>query len=302
MSSIFKKIYKEPNYSLYLLMKLFARQISDERFIRWKYRLRLHQPLNLDTPKTFNEKLQWLKLYDQHEEYAQLVDKYEVKKHVAKIIGEQHIIPTLALFNSIDDIDFQKLPRQFVLKCTHNSGGIVICKDKDTLDVDKAKRKLKRGLRKNPFWTNREYPYKNVKPRIIAEQYMEQGGGESLRDYKVLCFNGKAKLIELHLNRYTDHHTQDFYDADWNKTTISQGGYGATSDIVVPRPDNFDEMIRLSELLTKDMIHCRADWYSIGGKLYFGELTFFDGSGLNPFDDPKDDLMLGEWIQLPNKV
>ncbi len=299
MSSIIKKIYKEPNYSLYLLMKLFARQISDERFIRWKYRLKMHQSLHLDPPKTFNEKLQWLKLHDQHPEYSQFVDKYEVKKYVAQIIGEQHIIPTLALFNSVEEIDFAKLPLQFVLKCTHNSGGIVICKDKKMLNADKAKRKLNRGLSKNPFWTNREYPYKSVKPRIIAEQYMEQGGGESLRDYKVLCFNGKAKLIELHLNRYTDHHTQDFYDAEWNKTTISQGGYGATSDIVVPRPENFDEMIQLSELLTKDMVHCRVDWYSIKGQLFFGELTFFDGGGLNPFDDSNDDLMLGEWIKLP---
>ena len=154
------------------------------------------------------------------------------------------------------------------------------------------------GMSLHYFGTG-EYPYKSVKPRIIAEQYMEQGGGESLRDYKVLCFNGKAKLIELHLNRYTDHHTQDFYDAEWNKTTISQGGYGATSDIVVPRPENFDEMIQLSELLTKDMVHCRVDWYIIKGQLFFGELTFFDGGGLNPFDDSNDDLMLGEWIKLP---
>ncbi len=300
MSSIFKKIWKDPYYIPYLLMKSFARHISDEHFVRWKYRLKIHKPLRLDNPETFNEKLQWLKLNRQHPEYSQLVDKYEVKKIVRDLIGEQYIIPTLALYNSVDEIDFAKLPQRFVLKCTHNSGGNVICKDKEKLDMAKARKKLKRGLRNNPFWVNREYPYKNVRPRIIAEKYMEQEGEESLIDYKVLTFNGKAKLIVVHLDRYTDHHTQAFYDVEWNKTTISQNKCTKMSDDVMPRPEALDEMIRLSELITKDMIECRVDWYLIDGHLFFGELTFFDGSGLIVFDDPNDDMMLGDWIHIPH--
>jgi hypothetical protein len=300
MNPKIKKALQDPYFACELVLNRLARFIDDEHFVRWKYYLNFRKKLDLDNPQTFNEKLQWLKLNDRHEEYTQMVDKYEAKKYVANLIGEEYIIPTLGVYDSFDEIDFDKLPNQFVLKCTHNSGGIIICRDKASLDVPKARKQMTKWLKKNPFWTNREYPYKHVKPRIIAEQYMEQEDGESLRDYKVLCFNGKAKLIELHRFRYTERQTQDFYDTEWNKTTISQGGgFIDASDKLYPKPDNLDKMILLSETLCADMIHCRADWYSIKGQLYFGEITFFDGSGLDAFDNMDDDFLLGSWIKLP---
>ena len=190
------------------------------------------------------------------------------------------------------------MPTQVVLKCTHDSGGLVICKDKTQLDIESARKKINKCLKKNYYLETREYPYKGVKPRIIAEKYMEQPKASSLNDYKVLCFSGKAKLIEYHVARFTDKHTQDFYDAEWNKTSITQGGYSAVSDYCAPKPICLGEMIRLSELITKDIAHCRVDWYEINGKLYFGEITFYDGSGIEAFDNYEDDLMLGSWIDL----
>lgn len=300
MNPKIKKALQDPYYACSLLLNRVGRFVSDENFVKWTYYLTFRKKLDLDNPKTFNEKLQWLKLNDRHEEYTQMVDKYEAKKYVANLIGEEYIIPTLGIYDTFDEINFEELPNQFVLKCTHNSGGIIICRAKASLDVPKVRKQMTKWLKKNPFWTNREYPYKHVKPRIIAEQYMEQEDGESLRDYKVLCFNGKAKLIELHRFRYTERQTQDFYDTEWNKTTISQGGgFIDASDKLYPKPDNLDKMILLSEKLCADMIHCRADWYSIKGQLYFGEITFFDGSGLDAFDNMDDDFLLGSWIELP---
>ncbi len=299
MASIIKKMRANHYHLFYLLLKLFSRVVSDEQYVKWKYFLLRHKRLPLDNPKTFSEKLQWLKLYDRHDEYSRLVDKYDVKDYVAKLIGAEHVVPTYGVYDSFDDIDFEPLPEQFVMKCTHNSGSIVICTDKKQLDKDKARRILERGLKKNPFWTNREYPYKTVKPRIVVEKLLHQEGEPSLRDYKVLCFGGEAKLIELHLNRFTDHHTQDFYDRDWHKTDIAQSIFGKVSDKEVAPPECLDEMLRFSELLTKDMVHCRVDWYVTGGQLYFGELTFFDSSGLCPFDDERHELLLGSWIHLP---
>ena len=299
MNPKINKALRNPYYACELILNQLAPFVSDEHFVKWKYYLNFHKKLDLENPQTFNEKLQWLKLYDRHEEYTKMVDKYEAKKYVASILGEKYIIPTIGVYNAFEEIDISSLPKQFVIKCTHNSGGLYICKDKDTFDFSKVGKQIKKWLAKNPFWGNREYPYKNVKPRIIIEKYMEQEDGESLRDYKVLCFHGTAKLIELHRFRNTEKQTQDFYDRDWNKLTISQSAdFNGVSDVVFPKPNNLSLMLELSEKLTKDMIHCRVDWYSIAGKLYFGELTFFDGSGLDGFDNEEDDYLLGSWIHI----
>ena len=218
------KAIKNPFYACELVLNQLARYVSDEQFVKWKYYLNFHKRLDLDNPQTFNEKLQWLKLYNKHEEYTQMVDKYEAKRYVASVIGEKYIIPTIGLYNSFEEIDINSLPKQFVIKCTHNSGGLYICRDKDTFDFSKVGSQIKKWLAKNPYWGNREYPYKNVKPRIIIEKYMEQEDGESLRDYKVLCFNGEPKLIEFHQGRFTEHQTQDFYDINWKKTEITKTG------------------------------------------------------------------------------
>lgn len=273
--------------------------LPDENFLKMYYLVMMRRELNLKNPQTFNEKLQWLKLYDRKPEYTTMVDKYAVKKYVADIIGEEYIIPTLGVWDHFDEIDFDKLPNQFVLKCTHDSGGLVICKDKDKLDLKAARQKIEKSLKQNYYWSGREWPYKNVKRRIIAEKYMSDERKEELSDYKVLCFNGEPKIIEVHKGRFNGQHTQDCYDEFWNKTDIEQYDL-PKSDEIMPKPVFLEEMLHLSKLLSKNLIHVRVDWYFTNNRLYFGELTFYDGSGYNQFCGNADEL-LGSWIKLPNK-
>ena len=274
------------------------KDMNDEEYLKKLFKCHMKRELNLDNPQTFNEKLQWLKLYDRKPEYTTMVDKYAVKKYVADIIGEEYIIPTLGVWNHFDEIDFDKLPNQFVLKCTHDSGGIVICKDKNKLALKSAKKKIEKCLKRNYYWSSREWPYKDVKPRIIAEKFLSDEGKEELADYKVLCFNGEPKLIEVHKGRFYGNHTADNYDEFWNKTDIEQYDL-PKSDEILPKPKFLEEMLHLSRLLSKDLIHVRVDWYFTNNRLYFGELTFFDGSGYNLFCGDADGL-LGSWIKLPN--
>ena len=258
-------------------------------------------PLHLDAPQTFNEKLQWLKLYDRKPEYTMMVDKYRVREYIAQKIGAEYLIPLLGVWDSPDEIDFAALPEQFVLKCNHNSGlGMCICKDKSTLDLRKVRRELRKGLRQDYYLPGREWPYKDVPRKIIAEKYMvDTDGGDELSDYKVLCFNGVPKLIEVHKGRFGNQHTQDFYDANWDKTAFNQPDM-PTSDEVMVKPVFMDEMLALSQVLSQGIPHVRVDWYYANHRLFFGELTFFDGSGFDPFDGEQD-LEIGSWLALPEK-
>lgn len=274
----------------------------DEKYLKHKFKLALGYELNLDNPQTFCEKLQWLKLYDRNPLYTTMVDKYKVKKYVAEIIGSEYIIPTLGVWEDPDEIDFDKLPNQFVLKCNHNSGrGMCICKDKTKLDIKKVKKELSKGLKQDYYLTGREWPYKNVPRKIIAEKYLQDETCGDLKDYKVMCFAGEPKLIELHRYRFTDSHIQEFYDTTWKKTSISQTGTAKfkVSNTVCPRPSSLDIILELSKKLANGLKHIRVDWYCVNGKVYFGELTFFDGSGLVPFDNFQDDLYLGSLIRIP---
>lgn len=277
----------------------FFKEINDEEYLKRMFKCSMKKELNLDNPQTFNEKLQWLKLYDRKPEYTTMVDKYAVKKYVADIIGEEYIIPTLGVWNHFDEIDFDKLPNQFVLKCTHDSGGIVICKDKNKLDLKSAKKKIEKCLKRNYYWSSREWPYRDVKPRIIAEKFLSDEGKEDLADYKVLCFHGEPKIIEVHMGRFNANHTADNYDTFWNKTDIEQLDLPKTNELM-PKPVFLDEMLHLSRLLSKDLIHIRVDWYFTNNRLYFGELTFYDGSGYNQFCGNADEF-LGSLIKLPIK-
>ena len=293
------KCFANPYYGCSKVLHRLAPFIKDdELYVKLNYFFVFKQKLDLNNPQTFSEKLQWLKLHDHNPAYTIMVDKYAVKEYVSRIIGPEYVIPTLGIWERFDDIDFDKLPNQFVLKCTHDSGGLVICKSKQSLDVAKARRILSKCLKRNYYLGTREYPYKSVKPQIIAEQYMEDGNSGVLNDYKLMCFNGKAKLIELYLGRYSNNLTLDFYDTSWNKTQISQSHFAPNSTILYPKPKNLPKMIEFSELISKDMAHCRVDWYEINGKLYFGEITFYDGSGLSPFDSEEDEIQIGSWIDL----
>lgn len=279
--------------------KGYLNWVPDAIYLKILYRLSMGERCNLKNPVKYNEKLQWLKLHDRKPEYARMVDKYEVRGYIAEAIGEEYLIPCYGVYNSFEEIDFSKLPEQFVLKCTHDSGSVEICKDKANFDFKGAKDRLTGAMGKNYYNTYREWPYKNVKPRIIAEKFMVDETVDDLRDYKIMCFNGEAKLIEVHENRFARErgYTQTFYDRAWNKLNIAQKGFIPT-DEEREKPVKLDEMLALSEKIAKDMYHARIDWYLIGDKLYFGEITFYDGSGFAKFDDEKDDIFFGSLIQI----
>lgn len=269
--------------------------MSDEMYLKFVFKGFLNKKLNLENPRSFSEKLQWLKLHDRKPEYSNYADKYEVRKHIAETIGEKYLIPLLGIYDCVDEIDWKSLPNKFVLKCTHGSTSNIICTDKEKLDIEASKIKLKKWMKKNWYWYGREWPYKYIKPRIICEKFISDKD-TTPDDYKVLCFDGKAKLIEVHMDRF-ENHKQDFYDEKWNKKLISQGN--TISDIVYPKPIELEKMIELSEKLAADMIHVRIDWFIAYNKLYFGEITFYDGSGFMPFVREEYDYLLGSWIHLP---
>lgn len=289
-------LHKRGGLFFFLSSRGLCNWMSDEAYLKKVFFYTFGYELDLENPQTFNEKLQWLKLHDRKPLYTQLVDKVEMKRYIAEKIGSEYVIPVVGgPWDSVDEIDFDHLPDQFVLKCTHDSGSVIICREKASLDRNAAKEKLARSLRRNYFWSNREWPYKNIKPRVYAEKYLDSGSG-SLNDYKVMCFDGKAKLTQVHMGRF-QHHTQDFYDADWNLLDIYQDL--PLSGISLPKPVFYEEMIHLSEKLSEGFLHLRVDWLYWQNQLYLGELTFYDGSGFMPYTPEHYELLLGSWIHLP---
>ena len=305
MSKIMSKIrtfIENPQYFITSpASKGWLNWVPDSLYLKVLYRVIMGRKLNLKNPKEYNEKLQWLKLNDRKPEYSTMVDKYEVRGYIADLLGDKYLIPCLGIYDSVDDIDIDALPDRFVLKCTHDSGSVEICKDKSSFDIEGARHRLSQAMKRNYYATYREWPYKYVKPRIIAEGYLEGDGGD-LKDYKVMCFNGEAKIIEVHENRFVEGkvHTQTFYDREWNIVPLTQIET-VTVDRPGERPRQLDEILRLSELIAKNMYHARIDWYIEGDKIYFGEITFFDGSGFESFSTPEMERMLGDMINLPEK-
>ena len=293
------KLLKKPKQLLVVLLNHIAPLIKDdERFLRMKWNICMNYPLNLDNPQTFSEKIQWLKLYDRKPIYTNMVDKYDAKQYVANIIGEEHIIRTLAIYNDLEEINFDALPDQFVLKFTHDSGGVVICKDKSKLNKQAALKTLKKSICSSYFWRTREWPYKNVKPRIIAEEYMEDEFGE-LRDYKFFCFDGQVKYMFIATDRTKNTDTCfDFFDADFNHLPFVQGHPNAKQ--MPAKPKAFEDMKYLAEKLSKGIPCLRVDLYEVNGKVYFGELTFSHFSGMVPFVPEEWDYTFGKYIKLPD--
>lgn len=277
-------------------MKYGLRFIPDKIYIQLYYFSKFKHFANLRNPKTFNEKLNWMKLNYRDTQYTKLVDKYEIKEYVSNLIGNKYVIPTLGIWNHFDEIDFEGLPNQFVLKCTHDSEGVVIVKDKEKMDKAAAKKKLEEALKLNFFYIGREWPYKNVKPRIIAEQYVEDHIDGELRDYKFFCFNGEPKALFIATDRASGSTKFDYFDLEYNHLNIKQHYPNAGE---VRKPVNFQEMIELSRKLSEGMPHVRVDFYEADGHLYFGELTFFHFSGFVPFQPANWDRVFGDWLDLP---
>ena len=296
--SFFKR-FSLDRVKLFVLDKFSHYIKSDEWFIKTKYRLKMGKHLNLQNPQLFTEKLQWLKLYDRQPLYPTLVDKYEVKKYVAKVIGEEYIIQTLGVWDSYDEIDFENLGDKFVLKTTHAGGssGVVICKDIESFDYEKARKKLERSLNFDSYWVIREWPYKMVKHRILAERLLECSDGD-LKDYKFYCFNGEPKVLLVASNRFTTHNF-NYFDMDFHDLPITSSE-GPRSDTPINRPKNFEEMVGIVRKLCVGIPHVRVDLYNVDGRIYFGELTLDDSSGYDNMNSDEWDLKFGGWLQLPS--
>lgn len=300
MSSKIKKIIKyliHPKGIIIFLASKNLIKMEDKKFLEEQFQFKMKYRLDLENPKTFNEKLQWLKLYDRKDIYTKMVDKYEAKKYVASIIGEEYIIPTLGVFDKFEDIDFSQLPDQFVIKCTHDSGGVVICKNKETFNYKQAKKKLEKKMKQNFYYKAREWPYKNVKPRIIVEKYMEDVNNEDLTDYKLMCFNGKVKCSFVCMERNSKSGLKiDFYDENWKKMNFER--HYKNSNHKTKKPCNYEKMVEFSERLSKGIKFVRVDFYEIKDQLYFGKLTFYPGAGYEEFKPFEYDELLGSWINL----
>lgn len=283
-------------------MKLFrklSRLIPDRIYLQIVYFRHFKKFIDFDNPKTFNEKIQWLKLNYRKEEYTNLVDKYRVKQYITKLIGEEYVIPTLGVWKNVDDIDFKSLPEKFVLKCNNDSGGIVICKNKKDFDEVKAKSFLKERLKNNGYWYGREWPYKNVKPCIIAEKYMEDSISKDIKDYKFFCFNGSMEFFDIDIDRFIEHRS-NYYDRNGNFLPFGKTYCPPDYTKKIEMPKNLDKMIELAETISHNTVLSRIDFYEIDGQVYFGEITFYPGSGFSPFTDEKWDYKLGDMIDLPN--
>lgn len=270
--------------------------IPDKVYLKIVFRLKVGMKLNLQEPKTFNEKLQWLKLNDKNEKYTNMVDKLEAKKIVAETIGEEYIIPIIGIFDKFEDIDFNSLPCKFVIKCTHDSGGYVIVNDKKNVNIKMIKKKINKSLKKNYYYRGREWPYKNIKPKIIIEELITDKDNKHLTDYKFMCFNGKCKIIFTCTERFEDGLKVTFFDTKWNKLPFER--HYPRSKKIIKEPYNLKKMIKLAEKLSKGIPFVRVDFYESNNKIYFGELTFFPGSGFEEFNPLEWDYKIGEMIDL----
>ena len=302
MSEIIKKVLKKPYLILPVCWQKCSKLIrSDEFYLKVYYRMCLGKKLDLKHPQTFTEKIQWLKLHNTSPLCTQLVDKYSVREFVKEKIGEEHLVPLLGVWNRVEDIDFDSLPERFVLKTTHDSGGVVICRDKNKLDVQQACMVLKQSLSRNYFWKGREYPYKNVRPRIIAEQFMEGEDRGYLVDYKFFCFDGEPKVLFFASDRYNVQHTPprfDYYDMDLNHLPVRSKGHENAETKLKLFPE-FEQMKKLARVLSEGFPHVRVDLFISKGGVYFGEMTFHHDGGLVPFIPEEWDLKFGEMIKLP---
>lgn len=285
---------------------IYRKHSNPEKVLKKMFKTNIGYELDLNNPKTFNEKLQWLKLYNHNDVYTTMVDKYAVKEYVADKIGKKYIIPTLGVWNHFDEIDFNKLPKRFVLKCTHDCGSVILVKDKYFLDKAATKNKLESALRHNYYYSCYEWPYKNVPPKIIAETFMIDVNNtktldDDLTDYKFMCFHGEVKCIfTCTQRRSVDGLHVTFFDRDWNQLPFERH-YPAAELGTIPKPKNLELMKALAERLSEHIPFVRVDFYEINGMVYFGELTFFPGAGFEEFSPVKYDYLLGSWIKLPDK-
>lgn len=294
-----KEYFSHPKILALTLLEHFGIWLPDRLYVPAIYRLLTGRKLNLRNPQTYNEKLQWLKIYDHRPEYTMMVDKYAVKEYVANIIGKEYVIPTLGVWDKPEYIEWNSLPNRFVLKTTHGGGntGVIICKDKSKLDRNKTIAQLNASLKQDLYRNLREWPYKNVPRRIIAEQFIE-GKNNDLPDYKFFCFNGEVKALFVGTERSSGDVKFDFFDSDFNHLDLVQSH--PMSGKVIDKPICFEEMKKVASLLSTGIPHVRVDLYDNNGQVLFGEMTFYHHGGVEPFHPESWDYQFGSWLELPN--
>lgn len=274
---------------------------SDKFYLSLQYKIMMKKKINWEAPQMFSEKIQWLKINDRKKQYINVVDKYEVKKYIKQSLGEEYVIPTIGIWDKFEDIDLSMLPNEFVMKCTHDSQSVIICKNKEQFNFKLAKKKIDKCLKKNLFWYGREWPYKFVKPRIIVEKYMKDSSKKELIDYKFFCFNGKPKYCQVICDRSTNE-TIDFFDMDWEHQEFigisSFPNEFKNNKNIIKKPFNFEKMKEFAYTLAKDTRFVRIDFYEIDERLYFGEITFYPASGFGRFEPEIWDKKLGNMINL----
>lgn len=292
-----KTVLKNPESILQKTLYSTSRVFSDELYLKLLFPLKTGYRLNLNNPRTYNEKLQWLKVYYRKPVMTQMVDKFAAKDFARNIIGDKYIVDNYGVWDSFQEINFDKLPEQFVLKTTHDQGGVIIVSDKQNLDKIAAKKILDSHLKKKHYYLTREWPYKNVKPKIMAEALLTNEKVGDLWDYKFYCFHGEPRLMYISHGRQSDTQYLDFFDMEFSRLDISRPGF-SQSDIDHTIPETWDLMKELARKLSNGFPHLRVDFYCFEGKVYVGELTFFQGGGMMPFEPVSWDDTLGDWIDL----
>lgn len=275
----------------------FLNWMSEKIYLKLSYRIMTGERLNLKKPKTFSEKIQWLKLYDRREKYPMYVDKYEVRKYISEVLGKDYLIPLISVHNSVNEIKWDELPDKFVIKCSHGSGSNIICTNKKKLNITKSKRILNKWIKRNWFWYGREWPYKKIKPKIIIEEFLPTENNELPADYKFYCFNGKPYYCQVIRGR-GENETIDFYDNEWNKMDFNGMRALPMSNETIEKPEHYSTMLEIAKKLSKDLPFIRVDLYYINKKIYFGELTLYPTSGYGRFYPKEWNVKLGRLISL----
>ena len=295
MKKVLKYIKNPKTIIVYLMNKGLFSFLPDKIYLQWKYKLIMNQKLDLNNPQTFNEKLQWLKLYDRKDIYTIMADKYAVREYVKNKIGEEYLIPLLGVYNNFDEINFEELPEKFVIKPNHTSGNVYICTDKNEINYKKLKKQINKWLKRKYYYLHREWPYKNIKPKIIIEEYLDDLSGDT-KDYKFEIFNGHLAYSFVCSDRHSNLKFT-FFDKNGKFMDITQDN--CPNDKNIKKPINYKKMIELSQKLAEETIELRVDFYEIGNKIYFGELTFYDSAGYGEFKPDVWDLKIGKMLKLP---
>lgn len=287
-------------YSLFYYGLIRPEKLNDERIIKAMYKLKFGRELNLNNPRAFTEKIQWIKLYDHNPLYTVLADKIKAKEYVASKIGEQYVVPTYGVYDSFENIDFSVLPNKFVIKTNHDSGGVYVVKDKNNFDIEAAKKKITESLNRNYFYAAREWAYKNIVPKILIEEYLDEVAEYRVPEYKFFCFNGEAKMVDVCSGiAHTKSRTNDYCDLDLQRLPFTSLLKNSTGEL--HKPENYEKMIEFAEILSEGFPEVRMDFYDINGKIYFGEFTFTSNAGLAKFEPDEWDYIIGEWVKLPER-